>query len=839
MVNESNESVVMFDTENSIILCDYLDLLLNRTMDLEEAYGEKPTEGAYIKCKHEKLVQNPNSKLGQYEHILYADQCEKISVGKEKEMNDPLFIYSGGIRIPHYHGTEKMDEGSGNLVISGKPGVGKSTMAFQFAAACASEPNNGIAVYFSLDVDEKQIVKSMKCSGDGPCVNYLCDYSLKSQNGTVVYDDDSNKGLEAMLRNVLCRDEDGKIVPQIVLPKLCPRGISPDADAKQDVIFLQRIKELQKLLRAINSYNMTERRKKAAERDPLVKLAVVDSLDVFGERMLTREEINRLFMLFKQYGLIGVFTMGSAGYESLALEDAYKASVTYQADVVIELKKEFYNNYTCSYFEILKSRYIRHVLGHHPYKVENYKKPPETEQTKKQRKDLFFFKNTDRMKYIVVLPSLHYRIGASENSVFPSQQRYLEQKEEKDSRKQQEALKTTEEKEMLFGINEMRHILPNHFKDRSMAFPQIITISGSSGLYKSDLALNALISGIVDSEQNGLIVRLGDRDAFAVRGVRLEEKLLERTLDRIRKREAKELNVAEAMQEQKSDSQTDDSQSDGSQQPQQPENEKKEVSDKIYFYEKGEEIIHNDEPNKYTLKGWSIDRDEIQPQLLEVTFKNGALLPEEFVDEICGIINRYKIRRVVFVDLKYIGSSYPFLVNSDTSGDLFLSAFVHIMRNYGTHVIMSSSESGLEVSNVELSKAGILADAILTCTASKTPKGGYDKVYISGEGLITKQDKNMAKINTKEKSKYELAFCNEKDRESIQSVVKLCAFCIEFESSWTQDDANKAPGKAKAPEMDKAPGKAEAPEADKAPGKANAPGKAKVPKRIQLKRQKG
>ena len=156
MVNESNESVVMFDTENSIVLCDYLDLLLNRTMDLEEAYGEKPTEGAYIKCQHEKLVQNPNSKLGQYEHILYADQCEKISVGKEKEMNDPLFIYSGGIRIPHYHGTEKMDEGSGNLVISGKPGVGKSTMAFQFAAACASEPNNGIAVYFSLDVDEKR-----------------------------------------------------------------------------------------------------------------------------------------------------------------------------------------------------------------------------------------------------------------------------------------------------------------------------------------------------------------------------------------------------------------------------------------------------------------------------------------------------------------------------------------------------------------------------------------------------------------------------------------------------------------------------------------------------------
>lgn len=78
-------------------------------------------------------------------------------------------------------------------------------------------------------------------------------------------------------------------------------------------------------------------------------------------------------------------------------------------------------------------------------------------------------------------------------------------------------------KKTIFGIKEMIEIMPNHFKDRSMAFPQIITISGSSGLYKSDIALNALIAGIVDAGEKGLIVRLGDRDAFAVRGVRFEK----------------------------------------------------------------------------------------------------------------------------------------------------------------------------------------------------------------------------------------------------------------------------------------------------------------------------
>lgn len=81
------------------------------------------------------------------------------------------------------------------------------------------------------------------------------------------------------------------------------------------------------------------------------------------------------------------------------------------------------------------------------------------------------------------------------------------------------------------------------------------------------------------------------------------------------------------------------------------------------------------------------------------TFKNGALLPEEFVDEICKIINIYKIRRVVFVDLKYIGSSYPFMVNSDISGNLLLSAFVHNyekLRDACYYLLLESGQRNLK-----------------------------------------------------------------------------------------------------------------------------------------------
>lgn len=724
MDQKDNNTIVMFDTENSIILGDYLDLLLNRTTEPREAYGESVTEGVFAQYENDRRIQSMASKLGQYECILYAKNNRELSAGQSGK---PGFVYSGGIRLPHYHGADKWDEGSGNIVISGRPGVGKSTLAFQFAAACAAWPNDGIAVYFSLDVEEKQLVKSMRDSDSDLCINFLCDYSMMESSALSPYDAGTDEELEDMFRKALYK-KNGKSVPQIILPKLSPRGISPLAGAETDSIFLKRIGELQKLLRAISAYNARERGKEQVDRWPFVKLVVIDSLDVFGERTLTREEINRLFMLFKQYGIIGVFTMGSSGYENLTSEAVYKAAVTYQADVVIELKREFYNNYTCSYFEVAKSRHIRHVLGHHPYKVENYQSA-----SRKKAADKFSFQSTGLVKKIVVLPSLHYRISASENSVSPCYQAVQEPGEER---------KVWDK--TIFGIKQIVKIMPNHFQGRSMELPQIITISGSSGLFKSDIAMNALFSGIVDRGERGLIVRLGDRDAFAVRGVRFEKKLLGRTI--------KKLKETEELQERK-----------------------------IRLYEKGEETIHNDEPNKYTLKGWTIQKQEKDPQLLEVTFKNGALLPEEFVDEICKIINIYGIRRVVFMDLKYIGSSYPFLVNSDTSGNLFLSAFVHIMRNYGMHVIMSSSESGLEPSDVELSKAGILADAILRCTIG-IRNDGSEAVYISGEGLITEPRNKRAEFVIDEE-KYTLQFCKDvQDKnEEVLSMVELLPFHIEFD----------------------------------------------------------
>lgn len=101
------------------------------------------------------------------------------------------------------------------------------------------------------------------------------------------------------------------------------------------------------------------------------------------------------------------------------------------------------------------------------------------------------------------------------------------------------------------------------------------------------------------------------------------------------------------------------------------------------------------------------------------------------------------------------------------------------------HVIMSSSESGLEASDVELSKAGILADAILRCTIGKNNDG----VYITGEGLITDPKNKKAEFII-DKEPYTLQFYDDSYcvRERPLSAIKLFPFHIDLEATHKKTD---------------------------------------------------
>lgn len=64
--------------------------------------------------------------------------------------------------------------------------------------------------------------------------------------------------------------------------------------------------------------------------------------------------------------------------------------------------------------------------------------------------------------------------------------------------------------------------------------------------------------------------------------------------------------------------------------------------------------------------------------LYEIIFHSGTLLPEEFLNDILTMICKHSIKWLVLTDVKYIGISFPFLMDSGTSGNL-LSPLLSIL----------------------------------------------------------------------------------------------------------------------------------------------------------------
>lgn len=719
MDNDSNQSdkgsvkYYYFNPDRSIVLGDYLDILLNRTGSAEKR------------------------NLPAFENINYSkDLADRLISCNDEKVPEGRLQYDGGILLPRSKGSDQSgqdtgDEGSGNIVIMGAAGTGKSTLAFQIAAACASDMNHGIAVYYSLEVSIPQFIYSMVSEKAQESNHRLQIKELRD-----LYDNtnlDSDVSLCLTLEKVLLENCDkngaknaGNIQPQILLPSLSPCSISDD-QASHNEVFLKRFKELEFLLRAISCYNKKIEETKipatqgdanatkdakqsdqeqrsgdipeqpaketsTAPKNPKVKVVVIDSINAFSNSTLNRQEIIRLMSLFKEYGIIGIFTLGDDGDQSSeAMIEA--STIQYLADVVISLTCAYTNSYTHNYLEITKSRYRQQVLGKHPYKIG---------AVNKDLINLASLFNGGIKKKIEVLPSLHYRTNASEQV------------------KSNQAIKSEKDEWNLFGINAMTKILPEHFAKRSKDLTQIITIIGGSGLYKSDIAINALLNGIYEGK-SGLIVRFSDRELFRHSGVRLSEELYTKVLSKI-------------------DTST------------------------ILMTEIGSDTDASKlKPYKLNLVGWEPSFSTDHACLYEVAFKSGVLYPEEMVDELIRIITFYKIKRIVLADLKLIGVSYPFLVDSPTSGKIFLSAFLHIMRNYGVHVIITSSLSAQADSVDQINRARILSDAVLDIKQDKKSAN----VTIFGEGLITKNKNEFCIQTGPAKTRFE--FVNERAPKSTES----------------------------------------------------------------------
>lgn len=684
MNDNKRNTIVAFDIKNSIILGNYLDIIMN---DESASNNSIITKGCIKKYTHTNNIVfqgdiKKATRLNQYEHIIYGegnDIPENYVFNDNLDNNNDYFVYSGGIKLPSSE-LCTFDEGSGNILIVGEPGVGKSTLAFQFAAACTSDYNNGIAVYYSLDMDSRLLSMSMKRDNHEEKEQFKVNFLRPINNANTKNDVDS---LRAILQI------NNTIPPQILMPQLSPRGISANTN-ERDHLFQKRFEELETIVKAARKYN-----EQCKDNDCKIKLFVIDSLNNFGEKTLKHEQIHRIFSLFKRNKIVGVFTLGKFDNDYIEYESVDMSAAQFLSDVIINLTKTHVHDYNVTYLEVKKSRHIKHVLGRHMYKIAEYNGD--------NRKECHLLRNPfpdlKLKKEISVLPSLHYFMFGTEGLG--------------------NAIKKKEKEVNLFGIDKMETVLPSHFewgKDNDRKTSKIISLVGNSGLYKSDLAIGALISGIHYENCNGLIIRMADKDNLKTRGVRLSTGLLD------------ELAKYKCNME---DKYIDD---EGN------------AVDTVNLFQQG--VYRAIKPHKYILSGWSLNNkdnnnnDITSPQLLEVIFKSGALTPETFIKEISEIIHAYKIGRIAIMDLKLMETSYPFLVESPTSGRLFLPALVHIMRNYGIDVIFTASNSEYVNKNSIVDQLCKLSDATIRCNYEQCKDKSNDNkkikpVKLFGEGLIT------------------------------------------------------------------------------------------------------
>ncbi|MBN2441481.1 MAG: hypothetical protein JXJ04_09040 [Spirochaetales bacterium] len=276
---------------------------------------------------------------------------------------------------------------------------------------------------------------------------------------------------------------------------------------------------------------------------------------------------------------------------------------------------------------------------------------------------------------IQLFPSLHYIVSASE------------QKEVKPE-------SVGKDKETFnLGVKSLKKLLPIDFSRK-----QVITITGPSGAFKSTIVRNFLMQGLAannNDPEEVLLISLRDKLLFEdkkafIKNVRLSEDVYRSDPD-LRNLDSYTIE---------------------------PNCPKK-------GWDGGSAVKYVE----YTYKE--------KAKFYELAFISGTLLPEEFIKTIRSIFikTKGKIRRVVLDDVSLIGVSYPFLKSSFTAGDLFLTAFVHMMRNYGVDLVISGTTDEYEEATKIVDQACLLADTVLTCNFIDV--FGERVVLFKGEGLMT------------------------------------------------------------------------------------------------------
>lgn len=344
-------------------------------------------------------------------YLLDEDMCRKVS--------------GRGVCLPDWDVPGHTDDGGGrrhlgvNVLIAGPPGMGKSSLAFEMIAGLRrvscyqakggppgsenearcegprTSDTTGVVAYVSLEQPlaaffpqaaqikhritrafvEKwersqtlpdEVAKSLPCFelglGDSEPRIEVRPLALSRMRPKETYDRYMDRPYRDLYEELT---EDARDARVVLLPHLSPRAFPSTGTGDGSDVFWHRFKQLARLC----EFGPWYARDWALDGEPtppeLLAIAV-DNLNAFGQGALAREQIHQLFRLSAWAGVLGIYIWEQepgAGPGATILDEA-----AFLADIVIRLSWGE-GDYRHKQIEVHKSRFQRHVLGAHSFKI--------------------------------------------------------------------------------------------------------------------------------------------------------------------------------------------------------------------------------------------------------------------------------------------------------------------------------------------------------------------------------------------------------------------------------------------------------------------------------------
>ncbi len=261
------------------------------------------------------------------------------------------------------------------IAIEGGSGLGKSTLSMQIACNIMQDTFNGTAwccLFYSLEQEPEWIIEHLKSH------HYFNETRAQTIAQNVLDLEDSAHAYFALK----------SIANKLLLPKLTPRA-EGYRNLPPESLFQRRYSELEKSISWLTNKG-------------IVPFFFIDSLSAFAPTPLTRNQIHRLFTLFRSANIPLLVTLERLQHWAIKEEEIPFNVARYLADIVIKLDEAHRNDYYYQTIEVTKTRYNRRILGQHLLKL----KSAEQSATK----------SFDPRLGIVIYPSIHNHLVHSRST---------------------------------------------------------------------------------------------------------------------------------------------------------------------------------------------------------------------------------------------------------------------------------------------------------------------------------------------------------------------------------------------------------------------------------------